>query len=157
MRFVTTQSRRGLRRCRSPSRCSKASLPTAGCTSPSRFRGGPPTRSRSSAVATLTEIGARVLQPFVRRARRRRRFEAIVEDALNFPIPLVEIEPGIYALELFHGPTLAFKDVGARVMARLMAALVHAATSRSRCWSPPPATPAAPSPTPFTACRTRAS
>jgi threonine synthase len=33
----------------------------------------------------------------------------------------VEVEPGVYALELFHGPTLAFKDVGARVMARLMA------------------------------------
>jgi threonine synthase len=35
----------------------------------------------------------------------------------------VEVGPGIYALELFHGPTLAFKDVGARMMARLMAAL----------------------------------
>jgi threonine synthase len=35
----------------------------------------------------------------------------------------VKVEPGIFALELFHGPTLAFKDVGARVMARLMAAL----------------------------------
>ena len=47
----------------------------------------------------------------------------MVVEALNFPIPLVEVEPGIFALELFHGPTLAFKDVGARVMARLMAAL----------------------------------
>ena len=46
-----------------------------------------------------------------------------MHDALDFPIPLVEVEPGIYSLELFHGPTLAFKDVGARVMARLMAAL----------------------------------
>jgi threonine synthase len=36
--------------------------------------------------------------------------------------PLVEVEPGVH-VELFHGPTLAFKDVGARVMARLMAAL----------------------------------
>src|SRR5712672_1888996 len=46
---------------------------------------------------------------------------AVVVEALNFPIPLVEVEPGIFALELFHGPTFAFKDVGARVMARLMA------------------------------------
>src|SRR5206468_2481469 len=38
-------------------------------------------------------------------------------------VPLVEIEPNVHALELFHGPTLAFKDVGARVMARVMAAL----------------------------------
>jgi threonine synthase len=49
--------------------------------------------------------------------------EAVVVEALNFPIPLVEVEPGIFALELFHGPTLAFKDVGARTMARLMASL----------------------------------
>src|SRR5258708_7855572 len=41
----------------------------------------------------------------------------------NNAIPLVEIEPNIYALELFHGPTLAFKDVGARIMARVMASL----------------------------------
>ena len=46
---------------------------------------------------------------------------ALLEDALDFPIPLVPIEPGIHCLELFHGPTLAFKDVASRVMARLMA------------------------------------
>ncbi len=44
----------------------------------------------------------------------------IVEDTLSFPCPIVEVEPGIYSLELFHGPTLAFKDVGARFMARLL-------------------------------------
>ena len=40
--------------------------------------------------------------------------------ASDFPIPLVEIGDDVWALELFHGPTLAFKDVGARFMARLM-------------------------------------
>ena len=45
---------------------------------------------------------------------------ALVEDALDFPIPLCQIEPGVFCLELFHGPTLAFKDIAARVMARLM-------------------------------------
>ncbi len=45
----------------------------------------------------------------------------LFEDALDFPIPLTQIEPGIHCLELFHGPTLAFKDVASRVMARLMA------------------------------------
>ena len=44
----------------------------------------------------------------------------IVEETLSFDCPLVEVEPGIYALELFHGPTLAFKDVGARFMARML-------------------------------------
>lgn len=45
---------------------------------------------------------------------------ALVEDALNFDTPVVQVSEGIYALELFHGPTLAFKDVGARFMARLL-------------------------------------
>ena len=46
--------------------------------------------------------------------------EGIVYDALNFDTPLVQVAENIYALELFHGPTLAFKDVGARFMARLL-------------------------------------
>ena len=50
----------------------------------------------------------------------------LVEDALDFPIPLRQIEPGIFCLELFHGPTLAFKDIAARVMARLMSRFVDA-------------------------------
>ncbi len=46
----------------------------------------------------------------------------IVRDALDFPIPLVALTDRVRVLELFHGPTLAFKDVGARFLARLMAA-----------------------------------
>lgn len=44
----------------------------------------------------------------------------IVYDTLQFDCPVVEVEDNIYSLELFHGPTLAFKDVGARFMARLL-------------------------------------
>ena len=44
----------------------------------------------------------------------------IVYDTLSFDVPTVKVEKDIYALELFHGPTLAFKDVGARFMARLL-------------------------------------
>lgn len=44
----------------------------------------------------------------------------IVFDTLAFETPIVEVEKGIYSLELFHGPTLAFKDVGGRFMARLL-------------------------------------
>jgi threonine synthase len=47
--------------------------------------------------------------------------ERIVYGALNFRIPVVEVSSRICSLELFHGPTLAFKDVGARFMARLLA------------------------------------
>ncbi len=44
----------------------------------------------------------------------------IVYDTLNFDVPLVHVNDNIYSLELFHGPTLAFKDVGGRFMARLL-------------------------------------
>ncbi len=44
----------------------------------------------------------------------------LVRDALDFEVPLVPVTENIYSLELFHGPTLAFKDVGARFMARLL-------------------------------------
>lgn len=44
----------------------------------------------------------------------------IVYDTLNFDVPLVKVTDNIYSLELFHGPTLAFKDVGGRFMARLL-------------------------------------
>ena len=47
----------------------------------------------------------------------------VIQKALDFPVPLREIEPGIHMLELFHGPTHAFKDIGARFMARMMSAL----------------------------------
>lgn len=49
----------------------------------------------------------------------------IVTDTLAFETPLRRVEEGIYSLELFHGPTLAFKDVGARFMARLLQYFIH--------------------------------
>jgi threonine synthase len=72
---------------------------------------------------SLIDLAVRVLDPFTRDDLSDGTLTAAVGEALTFPIPLVEIEPGVHALELFHGPTLAFKDIGARVMARLMAAL----------------------------------
>lgn len=47
----------------------------------------------------------------------------VTRAALSFPVPLVEVEPGVYVLELHHGPSSAFKDVGARFMAQLMSEL----------------------------------
>jgi len=46
--------------------------------------------------------------------------ETTVRDALNFPIPIVELGRGLRVVELFHGPTFAFKDFGARTLARLV-------------------------------------
>ena len=50
--------------------------------------------------------------------------EELVYDAINFPAPVKKIGQNISTLELFHGPTLAFKDVGARFMARMLSLLV---------------------------------
>ena len=49
----------------------------------------------------------------------------IVNETLNFDVPLVEVEKNIYSLELFHGPTLAFKDVGGRFMSRMLAYFIQ--------------------------------
>lgn len=46
--------------------------------------------------------------------------DEIVKDTLSFDTPVVQVKDNLYSLELFHGPTLAFKDVGARFMARLL-------------------------------------
>ncbi len=51
--------------------------------------------------------------------------EDAVRSALDFPVPIVEPRPGVFVLELFHGPTLSFKDFGARTMARLMVRAVE--------------------------------
>ena len=55
--------------------------------------------------------------------------KSIVYDTLQFDCPLVQVTNNIYSLELFHGPTLAFKDIGARFMARLLS---HFMTNREK-------------------------
>jgi len=66
------------------------------------------------------EIAFRVIRPFVGDTIGEENLFQIVRDTVNFPIPLVQINERIYSLELFHGPTLAFKDVGARFMSRCL-------------------------------------
>ncbi len=56
--------------------------------------------------------------------------KAIVYDTLSFDTPIVEVKENIYSLELFHGPTLAFKDVGGRFMARLLGYFVKNSVDR---------------------------
>lgn len=66
------------------------------------------------------EISLSVARVFLGEDIPEARLETIVTETLNFPIPLVKVTDTIFSLELFHGPTLAFKDVGARFMARLL-------------------------------------
>lgn len=70
--------------------------------------------------ASLVDIGTEITASFAGDEIPRPVIARLLADALDFPIPLVRLDDRISALELFHGPTFAFKDVGARVMARLM-------------------------------------
>ena len=67
-------------------------------------------------VAIATIVGEHLLRGEISAAD----LQPLVEDALDFPIPLVQVTDRAWVLELFHGPTRAFKDVGARVQARLL-------------------------------------
>jgi len=80
-----------------------------------RLRAAAPTRFAESARWAARSLLADSLPPEL--------ITSLVDSALDFEAPLVEVEPDLFVLELFHGPSLAFKDVGARFMARAMAAL----------------------------------
>jgi len=66
------------------------------------------------------EIGVIVMRPYVGNAIPLAELERIISETVNFDFPLVKVTDDIYSLELFHGPTLAFKDVGARFMSRCL-------------------------------------
>src|SRR5215467_11607750 len=66
------------------------------------------------------EIAYQVIQPYVGATIPDKDLRKIIQEAINFPIPLVKVNENIFSLELFHGPTLAFKDVGARFMSRCL-------------------------------------
>jgi threonine synthase len=72
--------------------------------------------------ASLAEIAAEVLAPFFAGSGLEDQLDAMCRDAFNFPLPLKPLLAGgeLSVLELFHGPTAAFKDVGARFLAELM-------------------------------------
>src|SRR3989449_1094658 len=73
----------------------------------------------------FTEVCFRVVRPFATPDVPEDMLWQIVSEAINFPVKLVSLSPGLHILELFHGPTLAFKDFGARFMARLMGYFVR--------------------------------
>lgn len=69
---------------------------------------------------SLTEIAFEVSKALIGNDIPENDLRKIVNTAINFEAPIVEIEPDTYVLELFHGPSMAFKDFGARFMASLM-------------------------------------
>lgn len=66
------------------------------------------------------EIAFEVIRPYVANTIPEDELFRICEETVNFDFPLVRISDSIYSLELYHGPTLAFKDVGARFMSRCL-------------------------------------
>jgi threonine synthase len=73
---------------------------------------------------TNEEIAFRVIAPYIGDTIPADKLKQIVAETINFPIPLIKVNDSISSLELFHGPTLAFKDVGARFMSRCLGCFV---------------------------------
>ena len=69
---------------------------------------------------SFQEISFRVAKAFLSEDLREDNLRTIIDEAFNFDAPLVELDNNSFSLELFHGPTLAFKDFAARFMAKLM-------------------------------------
>ena len=71
------------------------------------------------------EIAFKVIQPFVGNTIPENELKKIISETINFDFPLIKVNENIFSLELFHGPTLAFKDVGARFMSRCLGYFVR--------------------------------
>src|SRR5688572_11303157 len=94
--------------------------PDGGLYMPERFDPLPAGAVDALRGASVVEVATRVGGHLLRDEISLTQLEPLVRDALDFPVPLVQVAERVWALELFHGPTLAFKDVGARVQARLL-------------------------------------
>jgi threonine synthase len=77
----------------------------------------------SLSLMTFQEMAFGIAQSLLQHEIPNSDLQKIVEESLNFPVPLRQLSESTSILELFHGPTLAFKDFGARFMARTMAYL----------------------------------
>jgi threonine synthase len=82
--------------------------------------------SRKSLATIAKEVAAAFLKDDIQE----KDLESIVSAAINFDAPLVRLFPSLNILELFHGPTLAFKDFGARFMARLISFLLRGSDNK---------------------------
>ncbi|MCO6163061.1 threonine synthase [Flavobacterium sp. NRK F7] len=66
------------------------------------------------------EIAFKTIQPYIGNEIPEKELKKIISETLSFEFPLVQLESNVFSLELFHGPTMAFKDVGARFMSRCL-------------------------------------
>jgi threonine synthase len=94
--------------------------PDGGLYMPERLDPLPPGTVDSLRRADIVEIGTTIGSHILRDEITREALQPLIREALDFPVPLVPVTERVSVLELFHGPTMAFKDVGARVQARLL-------------------------------------
>jgi threonine synthase len=80
-------------------------------------------------AGSLADAGARMLRPFFEEDVLAAELDAICRSAFDFPVPLKSLRGATAVLELFHGPTAAFKDFGARFLAECLSRL-HAGADR---------------------------
>lgn len=81
---------------------------------------------------TFQEIGYKVIGALFSSALSDSQIKELVDHTLVFDAPLVEVDQDVYSLELFHGPTLAFKDFGARFCSKLMSMLIAKSDQKVR-------------------------
>lgn len=73
---------------------------------------------------SFQEMGVEVIRALFQEDLSEQQIQELVKHTLSFDAPLIEVEKDVYTLELFHGPTLAFKDFGARFCSKLMSMLM---------------------------------
>lgn len=87
---------------------------------PSTLGSFPPTFFDDITSLTFQELAFQVARKFIHDEISDSDLKAIIDNAIDFPAPIVKLDDKNFILELFHGPSLAFKDFGARFMAQLM-------------------------------------
>jgi len=103
----------------------KGQAPDKGLYFPERIPLVPNDLVRNIGTYSPEEIALAVIQPYVGDSIPAPELQRIVAETINFDFPLVPLTDSIFSLELFHGPTLAFKDVGARFMSRCLGHFVR--------------------------------
>ncbi len=98
----------------------RGQAPDKGLYFPERIPVLPPSFFDELKQLSKEEIALQVIEPYVGDSIPKEELMRIVSETVNFDFPLVKVNEDIYSLELFHGPILAFKDVGARFMSRCL-------------------------------------
>jgi len=98
----------------------KGIAPDRGLYFPREIKPLPPSFFENIEDLTDHDIAFRAIEQFVSESIPENKLKEILISVLDFPFPVIELEKNVATLELFHGPTLAFKDVGARFMAHCL-------------------------------------